>query len=41
MRDASFQEISLHLTMSLYVSDPKMWEQAFKDLSSGKINPYL
>lgn len=26
--------------MSLYVSDPKMWEQAFKDLSSGKINPY-
>ena len=27
--------------MMLYVSDPKMWEQAFKDLSSGKINPYV
>lgn len=27
--------------MMLYVSDPKMWEQAFQDLSSGKINPYV
>lgn len=26
--------------MTLYVSDPKMWEQAFNDLSSGKIKPY-
>jgi len=26
--------------MTLYVSDPKMWEQAFKDLSNGNINPY-
>lgn len=27
--------------MMLYVSDPRIWEQAFKDLSSGKINPYV
>ena len=27
--------------MSLYVCDPKMWEEAFKDLSSAKINPYV
>lgn len=26
--------------MTRYVSDPKMWEQAFNDLSSGKIKPY-
>lgn len=26
--------------MTVYVSDPKMWEQTFNDLSSGKINPY-
>jgi hypothetical protein len=26
--------------MTVYVSDPKMWEQAFNDLSSEKINPY-
>ena len=26
--------------MTVYVSDLKMWEQAFNDLSSGKINPY-
>lgn len=27
--------------MMLYVSDPMMWEQAFQDLSSGQINPYV
>ena len=26
--------------MTVYVSDPKMWEQAFNDLFSEKINPY-
>ena len=24
----------------LYVSDPKLWEQTFKDMVSGKLNPY-
>lgn len=27
--------------MMLYVRDPTMWEQAFHDLSSGNINPYI
>lgn len=26
--------------MTLYVSNPKMWEQAFENLSNGNINPY-
>lgn len=24
----------------LYVSDPKVWEQTFEDMVSGKLNPY-
>lgn len=32
--------ISVRFAMTLYVSDPKMWEQAFKDLSTGKANVY-
>ena len=26
--------------MTVYVSEPKMWEKALNDLSSGKIDPY-
>ena len=38
----SFQEISAYSIMhgKLYVSDPKLWEQTFKDMVSGKLNPY-
>lgn len=24
-----------------YVSDPKMWEEVFKDMASGQLNPYV
>jgi len=38
----SFQEVSVYSIMpgKLYVSDPKVWEQTFKDMVSGKLNPY-
>jgi hypothetical protein len=38
----SFQEVSAYSIMlgKLYVSDPKLWEQTFKDMVSGKFKPY-
>ena len=38
----SFQEVFGYSVMpgKLYVSDPKVWEQTFKDMVSGKLNPY-
>ena len=38
----SFQEVSAYSIMpgKFYVSDPKLWEQTFKDMVSGILNPH-